>query len=107
MGDLKKYIKEANLVFPDYNNLNIIDLMETIYARFGYETNNSAKKNYLNKLIPNNIHYLFVISDGTGINLFDKLDNYSTYKKDAHLTLEEAVEKNIIAILKKNYSITV
>ena len=36
-----------------------------------------------------------------------KLDNYSTYKKDAHLTLEEAVEKNIIAILKKNYSITV
>lgn len=82
MGDLKKYIKEANLVFPDYNNLNIIDLMETIYARFGYETNNSAKKNYLNKLIPNNIHYLFVISDGTGINLFDKLDNYSILKNN-------------------------
>lgn len=32
------------------------------------------------------------------------LDFYSTFKKDAHITLEEAVAKNIEAILKKHYS---
>lgn len=32
------------------------------------------------------------------------LDFYSTFKKDAHITLEEAVAKNIKAILKKHYS---
>lgn len=35
------------------------------------------------------------------------LDFYSTFKKDAYITLEEAVEKNIKAILKKHYSIPV
>ena len=56
--------------------------METIYARFGYKTNNSEKKDYLNKLIPTNTHYLFVVSDGTGINLFNKLDNDSILKNN-------------------------
>lgn len=36
-----------------------------------------------------------------------KLDFYSTFKKDAYITLEEAVEKNIKAILKKHYSIPI
>lgn len=35
------------------------------------------------------------------------LDFYSTFKKDAYITLEEAVEKNIEAILKKHYSISI
>lgn len=35
------------------------------------------------------------------------LDFYSTFKKDAYITLEEAVEKNIKAILKKHYSISI
>lgn len=35
------------------------------------------------------------------------LDFYSTFKKDAYITLEEAIEKNIIAILKKFYSINI
>ena len=33
------------------------------------------------------------------------LDFYSTFKKDAYITLEEAIDKNIKAILKKHYSI--
>ena len=33
------------------------------------------------------------------------LDFYSTFKKDAYITLEEAIEKNIIAILEKYYPI--
>lgn len=36
-----------------------------------------------------------------------KLDFYSTFKKDAYITLEEAVEKNIKEILKKHYSIPI
>lgn len=35
------------------------------------------------------------------------LDFYSTFKKDAYITLEEAVDKNIKAILKKHYSIPI
>lgn len=35
------------------------------------------------------------------------LDFYSTFKKDAYITLEEAVEKNLKAILKKHYSVPV
>lgn len=35
------------------------------------------------------------------------LDFYSTFKKDAYITLEDAVENNIKAILKKHYSISI
>lgn len=35
------------------------------------------------------------------------LDFYSTFKKDAYITLEEAVDKNIKAILKQYYSIPI
>lgn len=35
------------------------------------------------------------------------LDFYSTFKKDAHITLEEAIDKNIKAILKKHYSVPI
>ena len=35
------------------------------------------------------------------------LDFYSTFKKDAYITLEEAVDKNIKAILKKHYSVPI
>ena len=35
------------------------------------------------------------------------LDFYATFKKDAHITLEEAIEKNIKAILNKYYSIPI
>lgn len=35
------------------------------------------------------------------------LDFYSTFKKDAYITLEEAIQKNIIAILKDFYSICI
>lgn len=35
------------------------------------------------------------------------LDFYSTFKKDAYITLEDAIENNIKAILKKHYSIPI
>lgn len=35
------------------------------------------------------------------------LDFYATFKKDAYITLEEAIEKNIKAILRKHYSIQI
>lgn len=36
-----------------------------------------------------------------------RMDFYSTFKKDAYITLEEAIEKNLRAILKKYYSINI
>ncbi len=82
MNNLKEYIKSENLVFPNYDNLNIIDLMETIYSRFGYKIKNNTKNNYLNNIIPNNKHYLFILSDGTGSNLINKLNKNSILKKN-------------------------
>lgn len=35
------------------------------------------------------------------------LDNYATFQKDAYITLEDAIEKNIKAILRKHYSISI
>ena len=35
------------------------------------------------------------------------MDFYSTFKKEAYITLEEAIEKNLKAILKKHYSIVI
>lgn len=35
------------------------------------------------------------------------MDFYSTFKKDAYITLEEAIDKNLKAILKKYYSINI
>ena len=86
MNNLKEYIKSENLVFPNYDNLNIIDLMETIYSRFGYKIKNNTKNNYLNNIIPNNKHYLFILSDGTGSNLISKLNKNSILKKNLKCT---------------------
>lgn len=35
------------------------------------------------------------------------LDFYSTFKKDAYITLEDAIDKNLKAILRKHYSISI
>lgn len=82
MRNLKEFINENNLLIPNYNELNIVDLMKCLYAKCGYSVENSSKINELDSMIPNNKHYLFILSDGIGMNLINKLDNDSIIKQN-------------------------
>ena len=44
MNNLKKIIKENNFVFPDYNDINIVDVAKCLYAKCGYGGVNETKK---------------------------------------------------------------
>ena len=82
MRNLKEFINENNLLIPNYNEINIVDLMKCLYAKCGYSVESSSKINELDSMIPNNKHYLFILSDGTGMNLINKLDNDSIIKQN-------------------------
>ena len=36
MRNLKEFINESNLLIPNYNEINIVDLMKCLYAKCGY-----------------------------------------------------------------------
>lgn len=84
MKSFKEVIKENNLIVPNYNNLNILDLTNYLYKQKGLIKNKALNKKdaYLKEIIPNNKHILFVISDGTGSNIINKLDNNAILKKN-------------------------
>ena len=82
MNNLKKIIKENNFVFPDYNDINIVDVAKCLYAKCGYGGVNETKKiEELNHIIPDNKHYLLILSDGTGSNIINKLSYNSFIKR--------------------------
>ena len=35
-NSIKDIFEKENLIIPDYNNLNIVDLLQTIYSRYGF-----------------------------------------------------------------------
>lgn len=80
--DLKEYIEKENLLLPDYNNLNIVDLVKFLYGKYGvkYDKNKNTKK--LEKIIPDNTHTVFILVDGMGSNLVSLLDDKSLLKKN-------------------------
>lgn len=89
-NNIKEIFAKENLILPNYNMLNIIDLMQTIYNRFG--ANYKINKNIieLDKIIPNNKHTLFILVDGMGSNLIEQLEDASllkTNKKNNLLTV--------------------
>ena len=77
---MKEELKNNNLIYPNYNDLNILDLMKTIYNYRGLNLKETKNMQELKKIIPNNKHILFILSDGTGSNLIDKLPNNSILK---------------------------
>ena len=84
---LKEVINENNLILPNYSNLNIIDLMKVLYGRLGIEYKKNKNTKYLEDLIPNNNHVLFIISDGTGSNVINRLSDNSILKRNKKLDL--------------------
>lgn len=80
--NLKEYIEKEKLLLPNYDNLNIIDLIKCLYNKFGIECmeNDNIKK--LKDIIPDKKHTIFILVDGMGSNLINLLDKASILKKN-------------------------
>lgn len=82
MKKLNKILKNNDYIFPNYKNLNIVDLVRYLYSCYGvkYDVNENMKK--LKKIIPSSKHTILVLSDGTGSNIIDKLPDNNILKKN-------------------------
>ena len=77
MDDLINVFKKENFLLPDDSKINIIDLVRTLYSRYGVKFKRNAKMKKLDKLIPKKKHTLFILVDGMGSNIIDNLkSNY-------------------------------
>ena len=82
---MNKIIKEMlnnDFVIPNYNSPNIVDLMRAIYCKYNIKTEINKNVEIFKKQIPNNRHMLFILSDGTGSNLINKLNDDSILKRN-------------------------
>ena len=78
--DLKKYIENNNLILPDYNNLNIVELMKFLYSKYGIDIKSNNEDNFSN-LINLKKHTVFILIDGMGSNLINLLPDNSVLKQ--------------------------
>ena len=81
-GNLQEIFEKENLIVPDYNKLNLVNLVRTLYNRYyaNYEIDKNMK--YIDKLIPKSKHTLFILIDGMGSNLVASLDDETIIKKN-------------------------
>ena len=85
--ELKKYINEKNLVLPNYNDLNIIDLVKYLYNKYGVSCLENDNIKMLKNIIPNKKHTLFILIDGMGSNLINILNDTSIMKKNKKMNM--------------------
>ena len=80
--NLKDYIKKENLIMPNYNNLNIVDLVNYLYNKYRGEcvTNDNIKK--LANIVKLKKHTVLILIDGMGSNLIDILKKSSLLKRN-------------------------
>lgn len=84
---LKEYIKKENLVLPNYDNLNIVDLVKFLYDSCGIECDKNNNINKLKDIVPIKKHIVFILVDGMGSNLINILSNDSILKKNKILDM--------------------
>lgn len=78
--DLKKYLENNNLILPDYNNLNIVELMRFLYSKYGVDVK-SNNEDIFSNLINLKKHTVFILIDGMGSNLINLLPDNSVLKQ--------------------------
>lgn len=79
--DFKECINNNNLIMTDYTNFTIVDLVRTIYNKCGETFKYNDKMKELEQYIKGKKHILFILSDGMGSNIIDKLSEESILKK--------------------------
>lgn len=80
MNNLEKILKQKKIMFPCFNNKNIVDLVRCVYNKVCCNYNKNYNIEYLDKITPNNNHLLFILSDDAGSSLIDKLEKDSILK---------------------------
>lgn len=98
MNNLDILIKEK-LIIPNYNKANIIDLIRTVYNNCGchYEKNRNMLK--LDKIITNKKHIVFILIDGMGSNILNKLPKNSLFKEHKVMNLNTIFPTSTACIL--------
>lgn len=81
MNKIINTMLKNNFIVPNYNDPNIVDLMRAIYGKYNIKTELNKNVEAFQKIIPNNNHVLFILSDGTGTNLINQLNDDSILKK--------------------------
>lgn len=81
-GRNKMNKNETKFIKINRENIDIIDLVKTLYIKNNIKLETNKKIEELQKIIPNNKHYLLVISDGTGSNLINTLNDDKILKKN-------------------------
>lgn len=84
---LKTIFEKENQLFPDYNKLDFIDLIQCLYSKYGVDFSSNKKIEKLNKVIPKTNHTVFLLIDAMGSNLIDLLDDESIFKKNKIMNL--------------------
>ena len=79
---LKEYIEKEKLLLPNYDSLNIVDLVKYLYSKYGVKCEENDNIEKLKNIIPNKKHTVFILIDGMGSNLINTLDNNSILKKN-------------------------
>lgn len=86
--NLKEYIEKENLLLPDYNNLNIVDLVKCLYRRYGVKCTETLNIKKLDQVIPHKKHTVFILIDGMGSNLINILNSDSLLKKNKIMDIQ-------------------
>ena len=81
-------LKENDLYFTDYSKPTLVDAARAIYNLCGKSFPESPSTKEIKKLINLKQHFLFILSDGMGSNLIDKLDSNSILKKNKIMDLQ-------------------
>lgn len=80
--DFKQCIKDNNLMMTDYTECTVIDLVRTIYNKCGESFAYNEAMKETDKYIKGKNHILFILSDGMGSNIIDRLSKESILRKN-------------------------
>lgn len=87
MKKIINVLKNNDFILPNYDNPNIVDLMRAVYFKYNVKVEKNKNVEMFSNIIPNNKHILFILSDGTGSNLINKLNDNSILKNNKKIDM--------------------
>lgn len=80
--NLVQWLKNNDMLLPNYKEVSIIDLIRTLYKYCGYPYKTEKINKDIDKYIENKKHILFILIDGMGSNLINSLSDKSILKQN-------------------------